>query len=248
LIAGVDGCRQGWIVALAQDWPASAPPRFHLARDFAEVLEIASDCAAVAVDMPIGLPEDGRRRDCDREARALLACWGRGVSGAASRVFDVAPRAVAELAARPGTDFALFNAAHKAATGKGISRQAFAITPKILELDSALTPELQRRVVEAHPELAFAHLAGGRTLASKHSPLGILERCGLLGLDAAGLAAVLADNALPASAQEDLIDAWALLWPAAHVASLADPATPNTRRMPEIPPRDGRGLRMEIWF
>lgn len=245
MIAGVDGCKRGWLVALASEWPVSLAPRFALAPDFGAVLDLTRDCEAVAVDMPIGLPDSGPGRDCDGLARQRLVDWAEGIAGARSRVFDVAPRPVVEA---PDTGFTAFNEAHRAAAGKGISRQAYAITPKIRELDRAMSPGLQTRVVEAHPELAFALLAGRRTLASKHGPLGVLQRCELLGLTATGLDGLMRTHGLPADLAEDLIDAWACLFPAAHVARLTDLDIPDHRRLPAAPPTDARGLRMEIWF
>lgn len=39
--------------------------------------------------------------------------------------------------------------------GKSLSRQAFEIISKIREVDDLMTPELQTRVFEVHPELSF---------------------------------------------------------------------------------------------
>jgi predicted RNase H-like nuclease len=75
LIAGVDGCRAGWIVVLAQsDAQDAQQHQIRLCRSFAEVLCLEPAPAVIAVDMPIGLlgePQPGGR-ECDRLARRLL--------------------------------------------------------------------------------------------------------------------------------------------------------------------------------
>src|SRR5690606_30495262 len=63
---------------------------------------------------------------------------------------------------------------------RGISRQTFAILPKIDEMDRVLTSELQRRVVEVHPELCFAEANGRPMQHSKKRTAGRVERATLL--------------------------------------------------------------------
>src|SRR5438128_651238 len=71
-IAGVDGCRSGWIVVRAQ---ASERGLTLLAASvvssFREVIDATVDCATIAVDMPIGLTDDAPRI-CDGLARREL--------------------------------------------------------------------------------------------------------------------------------------------------------------------------------
>lgn len=242
MIAGVDGCKGGWLVAMASGWPCPAPPRFVFCDDFPKVLGVTAGCAAVAVDMPIGLPDAGEGRDCDRAARALL----KEGHGATSRVFP--PPCRPALAAR---DWPEFQELHRTAAGKGVPKQVWAIAPRLREVDAALTPDLQHRVVESHPELAFAHLAG-RVLASKHTAQGLGKR--LATLAAASPAILPALAAIPPGpALDDALDALAMLCTAAHVAQAGVEAGPDiARRVPALPfseiPRDARGLRMEIWY
>ena len=242
MIAGVDGCKGGWLVALAAAWPCPAPPRLVLCVDFRAVLDATAGCAAVAVDMPIGLPDAGEGRNCDRAARTLL----KARHGATSRVFP--PPCRASLAA---PDWPHFQETHRAVAGKGVPKQVWAIAPRLREVDAALTPDLQHRVVEAHPELAFLHLAG-RVLASKHTREGLEERLAALAAASPQTAAALAG--IPAGpALDDALDALAMLSTAAHVARAGVEAGPEiARRVPALPfseiPRDARGLRMEIWY
>jgi threonine dehydratase len=144
LVAGVDGCRGGWVAAFLEarrgrparlEW--SVFPRF------AELLEREPRPRLIAVDMPVGLPSEPRSggRECDREARRLL---GRRRAS----IFTPPPRPL--LAA----------AAYDEVRGAGLSRQSFNIGTKIRELDALLTPRLQKRVRESHPELGFLALRG----------------------------------------------------------------------------------------
>lgn len=243
-LAGADGCRTGWMVAVADDPGSAERARLFVVPDFGAVLDAVRGCAALAVDMPIGLPPGGEARDCDLLARRRLAALSRGVPNPQSRVFPTPPRP----ALRPGDDYAAFARRVRELTGRAPSRQLFGIAPRILEVDALMTPALQRRVAEAHPELCFARLAG-RTLHSKHTPLGAMERGEALGLTARSLAGLLARCAIPAALSEDALDALALLGAAAHVAAHADGDAPTASRLPETaPPRDERGLRMEMWF
>ena len=57
LIAGVDGCRGGWVAVLWHG-PGHAA-EYRLCPTFADVLALAA--GAIAVDMPIGLPDTSGR-------------------------------------------------------------------------------------------------------------------------------------------------------------------------------------------
>ena len=53
-IAGVDGCKRGWVAAIQRP---TREPEAIVHETFAALLESLPDDAIVAVDMPIGLPE-----------------------------------------------------------------------------------------------------------------------------------------------------------------------------------------------
>src|ERR1700674_1274062 len=72
MLAGVDGCRNGWIVALGQSWPCCEPVGIEFYPDFKAVLEATQTCEVVAVDMPIGLPDGSELRECDLGAQKAL--------------------------------------------------------------------------------------------------------------------------------------------------------------------------------
>jgi threonine dehydratase len=74
-VAGVDGCRAGWIVVLVDsDARSSRRPDAQLCSSFNEVLVLKPTPAIIALDMPIGLPDAPQpgSRICDRQARQHL--------------------------------------------------------------------------------------------------------------------------------------------------------------------------------
>ncbi len=234
-IAGVDGSRAGWVVSLADCWPCPTPPHLVICRDFAGVLAVTANCQAIVVDMPIGLPSGSEIRLCDQLARDLLGPAG------SSRVFNTPPRA-ALAAQTPGE----FQQRHRCLTGKGAELPVWGIVPKLREVDAAMTPALQGKVFEFHPEVAWMCLSGA-TLSSKRSEAGRRERLGLLRSEVPCVEELLAwHRALGSAAQgDDLLDALVGLTTAQAIASGPD----CSRRLPpDQPPVDERGLRMEMWY
>lgn len=222
VVIGLDGCRRGWIaVALA---PAVRNISFIGHLD--DVLRRPFD--RLAIDMPIGLPDRGERA-CDLAARALLRPH-------ASRVFTGARRSLWTFASQADANRAL-----KARGEAGVSAQLWNLGAKIGEVDAALTPELQTRVIEAHPELTFLRLNGGKPLPRKQDAEGLALRRALLLR--AGFSDI--DDWLTrwrkgtGAKPDDVVDACA--------AALA--ARDATHVVPEgEAPRDARGLRMQIWY
>lgn len=171
--------------------------RWSVEPDAAAVLAATRDCAAVGVDIPLGLPTGRERRACDRLAADRL---GR----ARSSVFPAPPRAV--LAA---VDYAAACARARAITGRALSLQTFHIVAKIAEWDALVLPD---SVVEVHPELALRTLSPGTDFTSKKSARGAGQRIAALArwVDPA---VALAD--LPAGARlDDVLDALAAAWTA----------------------------------
>lgn len=92
------------------------------------------------------------------------------------------------------------------ACGEGISRQAFALQAKILQVDQWVRQPQQERVVEVHPEASFAQLAGAALLSRKSTWAGIARRRQLL----AEARIVLPEDLGPAgkkAAVDDVLDA-----------------------------------------
>lgn len=233
-LAGVDGCRSGWFVVLCQG--CMFPPRalrFSLCHKFSDVLALRERPRVLAVDIPIGLlatPQRGGRA-CDREARRMLGGPRR------SSVFT------------PPTRPALKGRSYREAirlNRQGLSLQAFGILAKIREVDQALGTADKRRVYEAHPELAFAQLSGAAMRYNKKTTAGRAERERWLrrhySTHYMAPGELRTRFGFRAVATDDILDAYALAWTAARIARS------RAIRLPAgCPPRDARGLPMEIW-
>jgi predicted RNase H-like nuclease len=230
-VLGIDGCRSGWLICRYEIPTQSV--LFNVFPDFAGILGCHHDAKYVAVDIPIGLRNDGRARRCDVEARRFLA------GPRSSSVFPAPSRCLlgeVSYAAACGRSRELF--------GQGISKQAHAIYSKIAELDRLVTPELQERVLEIHPEICFWGMAGRAMGHSKKPPDGYEERRRLLE---GALGHRFPDRALWHSAgvrtgaePDDLLDAAAAAV-TAYRATLG-----KAERLPRQPEVDEAGLRMEI--
>jgi predicted RNase H-like nuclease len=228
MLAGVDGYKGGWVVAMSENWPCPAPPLIQVCRNFAGLLELTKACEVVAVDMPIGLPNNADRRLCDALAKEEL---GEG----RNRVFFTPPRQTLLI-----QEYQSFLKVHREVTGKGNSRQTFCILPKLLQVDEVMNPKLQEKVFEFHPELAWKRLAG-KVLESKSSPIGIDARVRVLK-DYVPRLEYLVNHRPTRVKRDDLLDALIGLAVASGIREGAN------NKIPLIPPKDERGLRMEIWF
>jgi predicted RNase H-like nuclease len=227
VLAGVDGHPRGWIAALD---PGHGPTTVELFPTFADLLA-RPDLTLIVVDMPIGLLDRGDRQ-ADRLARQRLDRSRK------SSVFPAPLRAM--LAAR---DWAEAAAIRQRLDGKRCAHQVFGLIPKIREVDALLTPALQSRVVEGHPEVCLATLAAQLDLPRprhrKTTPEGRAERLALLRPVFPELDAHLAARRFPGAAA-DILDAHACLWTARRlVAGIAE-------RLPAVPELDARGLHCEI--
>lgn len=132
------------------------------------MLAAEDNAAAIAVDIPIGLRDDGQTRSCDREARSLLA-------SRSSSIFSAPPRS---LLSAPTYAAALEQS--RSRFGRGISKQAFHLYRKIAEVDSCLRQTGSPTLFEVHPELAFRQLRQAGLQHGKKSLAGYEERRSLL--------------------------------------------------------------------
>ena len=237
-LAGVDGCPAGWIVAFVR--PDGGETRIRIVERFADVPAAPERPAIIAVDVPIGLPEQAGYggRAAENAVRPLLG-------GRQSSVFSVPSRAAIQAEAYRD---ACRTALATSDPPRAVSKQLFMIAPKIREVDAVLRadPALARRVFEVHPEVAFWRLNGGRALAE---PKKVKGRCYEPGLAlrrqllvAAGFPGDAVQAPPPKGAgPDDLLDAFACAAVARRVHSgLAKP-------FPDPPPRDSFGLPMAIW-
>ena len=243
---GVDACRAGW-VGIGLD---GGEARAYFAPGMSELAgRAAADgpVTVIAIDIPIGLPDASRRR-ADRLAReALGPRW--------PSLFITPVRAAVE--ADGYQDAAAEN---RRRAGEGLSRQAFALQAKIRDVDQWLRagspgpPQASHelsfapgvaspgpaRVVEAHPELSFAAMAGAPLRSRKTTWAGAAERRALLAQ--AGL--LLPDDLGLAGHQagvDDVLDAAAAAWTARRVSQ------GSARRLPPAPEVFSDGIPAAIW-
>ena len=156
-VLGVDGWRGRWVGALLDD-------RRLILLDLPDVSAVLAvpDVELVAIDMPIGLSDDGVRA-CDVLARKRL---GR----AGSSVFPAPVRPVLRT-----TTYDEARITSVAAAGRSLSVQTFGLVPSIRSLDDALGDPPDPRVHEVHPEVSFRAL-DGRVTDRKSSGSGLAQR------------------------------------------------------------------------
>jgi predicted RNase H-like nuclease len=194
VVVGVDGCRNGWIaVELRPDHDLAV----HFLSDIAEVAVLVPDVAGIGIDIPIRLTDAGPRR-ADVEARAFL-----GVKR--SSLFPTPIHTAYEAAT-----YAEANALSRRITGSGISRQAYMLRDKVLEVRRWIA-DAPCPLWEVHPECSFGVMTGAPIAPSKKSWAGMWHR--LSALRDAGLA-IPGDAGLAGrrGAVDDVIDAAAVAW------------------------------------
>ena len=222
-VLGLDGFVKGW-VAVVMDGERRELS-FHA--DIADALRGRFDRAAI--DIPIGMSDDGRRV-CDLLAREKLRPH-------ASRVFTGARRWLWQEFDDPDT-------ANAEAARRGqsrASRQLWHLGRKIMEVDAYVRAHPSLDIREVHPELVFLRLNAGRPLPSKKSGDGLSMRHTLLRR--AGFADIgkwtrqlrRGTGAKP----DDVLDACAVA-----IAARA----PAGRLPGGAPPVDCCGVTMQIWF
>ena len=143
-IAGVDGCKAGWVVVCEEDGNLEV----RLLPKLSELFHTSWDM--VMIDIPIGLSDVGRRL-CDLFARERLGRKRSSVFFAPTRT---------QL---PALDY-------EEVRVQGVSLQTFYLLPKIREVDDLISPADQVWFKEAHPELAF--FARGETDMGKKKSAG----------------------------------------------------------------------------
>jgi predicted RNase H-like nuclease len=225
LIGGMNGAAAGWLLVTAPvDEPGSSIVL--VVSDLTDVLRRldAGELAAVAIDIPIGLPDVGPRA-CDVEARAMIG----------PRQSSVFPAPVRSVLGSTSYEDACQRSI--AARGKSVSRQAFAILPKIEAVDGAIDSERQRVLIEVHPEVSFTAMAGRPMAHHKATPEGQNERLALLRREFADLDEH-ADRRLPRTRPDDVLDAFVAAWSARRWV------LGTYRRLGGD--LDERGLRMEV--
>jgi len=231
-VAGVDGCKGGWVVALRN--LNTAQWQLQLCSCFHDVLQIQPEPLITAVDMPIGLLQAGvpGGRVCDQRARRMLG-QPRG-------------RSVFSPPSRPALQANTFTAAQQQNQPAGLTMQAFCLFSKLRQIDAAMTQGLQMTVREIHPEVSFCSANNMQPMAAnKKSVQGRNQRLQVLG-HAYGqgwnqwwnrASVMFARNMI---ALDDIIDAHIAAWSAERIQ------LGTALQLPPNPPVDAKGLCMEI--
>jgi predicted RNase H-like nuclease len=196
---GVDACKSGWIAVAIDDVrviEAQFLPRIDA------LPAVLPEASIVAIDIPIGLPESGRRA-ADVAARAFLGARRNSVF-----FTPVRPALAAATHAQA-------SAVATRLTGFGLSQQSFALAAKILEVDewATLAP---CPVYEVHPEVSFAILLNAPASAAKKTWAGMTQR--RLALERAGLCLdQLGGEAAVRAGVDDMLDAAVAAWSARRI-------------------------------
>ena len=233
LLAGVDGCKAGWI-ALVQGVGGGDIKSIVRATP-SDLCGALADAQVIAVDVPIGLTDSGKRV-CDVEARKRLGRYR------ASSVFPPPIRAALKAASREEA-----SEIQRKVDGRRIGVQAWGIFPKIRDWDSCLRADCQlaKRVFEVHPEVCFWALNDFKPMQhGKKTQLGRRGRRDLLirEFGVTALDEVRSRHARHDVSDDDLHDAFVALWTARRIhAGMA-------KCFPELPAHDSAGLPMAIWY
>lgn len=213
-VIGIDGCPGGWVATLrALD---GGPAERRVTGDLASLLALP-DIAAIAIDMPIGLPD--RIGPNGRGPEKALRPW---LGARQSSVFSVPARSAVYAG-----DYAEANRlslAHSDPPRK-ISKQCFFLFPKIRVLDGLLRADAPNaaRVHECHPEGAFMAMNGMKPLVHPKKvkgrvyPDGMDERRQLL-TTVAGFDPAFLREPPRGSGLDDCLDSAACAWSAARIA------------------------------
>jgi predicted RNase H-like nuclease len=225
-VLGVDACAAGWVGAILE--PGAPRPRIAVAATIADLVETVRqslDLQAVAIDIPIGLP--------DRSTRQADVLARKALKGKASSVFTTLTRAAYGVQSRAESD-----TVNRGLSGQGVGAQAFGLRDKIVEVDAWVRTRPTVTVLEVHPELSFAVMTGAPLLTGKKTDEGRAAR--LAALAGAGIASpsVLKGDGYAA---DDVLDACAAAWTAVRRTNgLA-------RSLPEPPETFSDGIPAAIW-
>lgn len=226
-VLGVDACPAGWVGVVID--PQRRTSVF-VAPDITGLVELVRerhDVAVVAVDIPIGLPDTGGRQ-ADAEARRALV-------GKASSVFSTPVRAAVEAGSYEDA-----RAANLAATGgrTSVSAQAYALREKVLQVDAWVRGRPGTRVIEVHPEVSLARMAGAPLLARKKDADGVRARREALAAHGVVAPAWFRGAGF---GEDDLLDACAVAWTAVrHALGVSE-------SFPEVPEVFSDGIPAAIW-
>ena len=218
----------GWVMVVAGAEPRSPIEDVLVERSFAEIWSHACGrgLLVVAVDIPIGLSREAGR-PADDQARKKLKSPGPGQPGRASSVFPAPPLCALEASSYEDAQDRAW-----AESSSGITKQAFALCPKINDVRDSVDAEscaedARPRLAEVHPEVSFREIAGRPMRFHKKLQAGTAERLAHLAEHFSNIvgSAVLAEiKGPPEPGLDDVLDAVAAAWTARRLAkSIAKP-------------------------
>ncbi len=230
MIAGVDGCHGGWVVAMRKD--EATLPEIQIYETFGDVLENLHSYTIV-VDMPIGLANirEGKRK-ADVEAKSILTQVKRGGSVFYPPVKEVIERVIEkpELVSYNERNYEAVCAMSYELTNRKLSRQTFGILRKIVEINSVKT----KNIYEFHPEIVWVKTCGARQLDYKKSGKGEEQRIKYLSqwldIPQNDLRTLIADSRRGQCkdvSRDDIIDALAGLLVAKRICNHESETLPN---------------------
>ena len=214
---GLDGYPGGWVGVYLEE----KRQRFHYAATVARLLDVPYERGMI--DIPICLPRRGYR-DCYRAAKEILG--SSAFLGARWNVWQF-------------REYDDANAHSWKEQGTGVSLQLWHLKYKLREINLTMTPSMQKRLQECHPELVFWRLNGKEPLPSKKTlecrsqRIKLLKEQGIFRIEE-----WLAQRFGTGIRRDDLIDACAC----------AVAARDSLSRLPSHNPPRERGIRTEIWY
>lgn len=225
-IAGVDGCKRGWVMIRRDE-----KGRFE--KQVFEKLSELPNTDVVLIDIPIGLPDKGRR-ECDLEAKKVFGRrHGCVFTGARRPLLTMKDRERAHAWGKKQDDL-------------GVNRQLWAILPKIREVDDWVRAGRKPLFREGHPELSFYAAAERPMTHPKRNEEGRKERLETLTgfIKESKVCEWLDQTRGSGAARDDILDALALCRSAARLALGCHCTLP----VASPPEEDARGLAMEMVF
>lgn len=232
---GIDGCRAGWFFVSIGPGDES---EFGVFEKIENLYAAYADAKWILIDIPIGLPdEDIPSRSCDSQARKILSPKRH------HSIFS--PPCREALSARSYNEACNIN---QRITGRKISRQAYYVGKKILQVDLLLQkyPNAHNIIHESHPEICFWALADRiPRYHYKKTKEGLAERLDILRQhfppSTAIYKAALDRYRRKDVARDDILDALALVVSASKLGK-------RKIRIPEIAEKDRRGFAMEMVY
>ena len=232
---GIDGCRNGWIVAVL-DYGNLRIERYETVLDIMREFPTAD---AYLIDMAIGLPEciEESEKRPDKAAREELGKHG-------STVFPIPCRQAIMVDPNDPQAVIKLRELNLAVLGKSLSAQSINIIPKIRELDEFLDDhrEYKNVLCESHPELCFTRLNGKALMMKKKTAEGLEERRSILEkyIEKGTMDDIQVRAKELRCMPDDIMDAVCL------AVSAALKAHGMCETIPEEPETDARGLVMQM--